>query len=177
MKNKESGSTCSCDFHKALGSVFPPVPFFSYEDKDVSPMVKKIQELEKMIETIGKTCSNLTELNRIYNPIMHSISDNNIVHRIEQLEDTNELPISTELVSRVETLDKMSDSFEQKIDHLYDGVEKIFDRIEKIEKLDKKSVPFKCPVCDGSSVIFHISTNTPPTCCISCDKGIIWRKD
>lgn len=64
-----------------------------------------------------------------------------------------------------------------KIDHLYNGVEKCFDRIEELAALFNKASkrPHKCPACDGIGLQDISPAFTPPHQCGSCEgKGILW---
>ena len=106
-------------------------------------------------------------------------------------------PLKTENVNKLELI-KLSqniNALENSIENLYDGIEKNFERIEKLEKkevhicishyseimeeinklkklisVDKK--PYRCPVCDGTTIV---DTKTGYEVCNACDgDGIVW---
>lgn len=77
------------------------------------------------------------------------------------------------LIKKIESLERENGYLRQLIEHSQLGIEKCFERIEKLEKDNKQ--PYKCPVCEGKFIFeYGKPENRKSVECNACQgKGIV----
>lgn len=130
----------------------------------------------------------MKEINKLFNTLTdHTKSIN------QKIEDLQKLTTSRDL-SNI----NLHYQFSNKYDHVIDGIEKLFEKIEKLEENIKhysssidtlwecirdlssknsEKKPCKCPVCGGSvDIRNHLTGLIVPAVCQSCkENDLLWR--
>lgn len=144
-----------CDCYKDINE-----KMMKGEEQDVSPMVKKIQELDKQIDNLADNLAGFMNGFPKANEIFVEANVNNINKRIDNLEDSikenHDLCISNNGV-----LCKDLYKIEERLNHQQGDFITVNDRLIELESHVKQMTeaclrkvidnvkPHRCPVCDG----------------------------